>query len=121
MRKRSKKTKGASAVTTKPEVPAAPSVGVKEMTGPIPPEFVRQMAMEEGERNLVRQYLESVYVLREKGFSYREIAEWLTERGVEVDHNEVYREFMKYCERGKEHGMRGMVEEELERQEQEGE
>jgi transposase-like protein len=30
-------------------------------------------------------------MLREKGFSYREIAEWLSDRGVEVDHNAVYR------------------------------
>lgn len=30
-------------------------------------------------------------MLREKGFSYREIADWLSDRGVEVDHNAVYR------------------------------
>jgi transposase-like protein len=30
-------------------------------------------------------------LLRDKGFSYREIAQWLSEHGVHADHNAVYR------------------------------
>jgi hypothetical protein len=34
---------------------------------------------------------DSIQTLREKGFSYREIADWVSQRGVDVDHNAVYR------------------------------
>lgn len=37
------------------------------------------------------QYSEVIGTLRRKRFSYREIAEWLSERGIPVDHNAVYR------------------------------
>jgi len=37
------------------------------------------------------QYSGVIKTLRNKRFSYREIAEWLSERGVPVDHNTVYR------------------------------
>lgn len=43
----------------------------------------------------VEEYTEVIRTLREKGFSYREVAEWLTARGVEVDHNAVYRVYTK--------------------------
>ena len=32
-----------------------------------------------------------ISTLRGKGFSYRDIAEWLSERGIDLDHNAVYR------------------------------
>jgi hypothetical protein len=40
------------------------------------------------------KYREAIVILRsEKGFSYREIARWLSERGIPCDYNEVYRVF----------------------------
>lgn len=41
----------------------------------------------------LRQYAEVIRTLRTKGFSFREIAQWLTKRGVPTDHNGVYRVF----------------------------
>ena len=47
----------------------------------------------EGEPNFrdLSAYASVIGTLRDKGFSYREIAEWLSERGLEVNHNAVYR------------------------------
>lgn len=52
----------------------------------------------EGEPTRVElpKYMEVIEVLREKkGFSFREIAEWLAKRGVDADHNAVYRLYTK--------------------------
>jgi hypothetical protein len=57
---------------------------------PDPVALFRQ-AEEEPDIQTLSAYLDSIQMLREKGFSYREIAEWLSDRGVEVDHNAVYR------------------------------
>ena len=39
------------------------------------------------------EYREAVQELREKGFTWREIADFLTEQGVRTDHTRVYRTF----------------------------
>jgi hypothetical protein len=85
-----------TAMTGKAEVPTAPGVRVVQLSGPIPPDIALQEAQQELDKNFLLQYLETMHVLREKGFSYREIASWLAERGVDVDHNEVYRVYMEY-------------------------
>lgn len=41
----------------------------------------------------LEEYREAVQELRKKGFSWREIADFLTERGVSTDHTRVYRTF----------------------------
>lgn len=41
----------------------------------------------------LEEHREAVQMLREKGFTWREIAEFLTERGVPTDHTRVYRLF----------------------------
>ena len=105
-------------MTTKLEV-ATPTVAQVVMSGPVPPDIARQMAEEEVDRDLLRQYVDTIHVLREKGFSYREIAEWLSDRGVDVDHNEVYRTYMEYCE-GRDGGPSAM-EQEMQRQQDEAE
>ena len=56
-----------------------------------PPEFLFREAEQEPDLLTLSAYLDSIQTLREKGFSYREIAHWLSERGVDVDHNAVYR------------------------------
>lgn len=116
MKKRGKKAP-ATGKRTSAEISTAPVVKVVESSGtvppdfaleeakavvsagPIPPDIALQEAREELDLNFLRHYLDTMHVLREKGFSYREIAAWLTERGVEVDHNEVYRLYRGWAER----------------------
>jgi hypothetical protein len=98
MKKRAKKKQEASPVTIKGEVPTSPAVNNYEPSNPIPPEIAFQEAEQELDRDFFRGYLSTINVLRQKGFSYREIAEWLTERGVEVDHNVVYRAYRSWAE-----------------------
>ncbi len=64
-----------------------------------PPSTLIEMAEREPVRKRVDEYAEAISKLRdEKGFTYRAIAEWLCERGVPTDHNEVYRTHKDYCE-----------------------
>ena len=56
-----------------------------------PPELLFREAEQEPDFRTLSAYVDSVRTLRDKGFSYREIAHWLSEHGVGVDHNAVYR------------------------------
>ena len=56
-----------------------------------PPELLFRQAEQEPDFRALSAYADSIGMLRDKGFSYREIAHWLSERGVDVDHNAVYR------------------------------
>lgn len=62
-----------------------------------PAEAVAEAARGEPNPRLVADYIEAITVLRdEKGFTFREIAQWLTKRfGIEADHNAVYRAYTK--------------------------
>lgn len=61
-----------------------------------PPEHLAELAMAETDRRILDAYADTIRFLRNgKHFSFREIAEWLTENGVEVDHNAVYRVYTK--------------------------
>lgn len=63
---------------------------------PNPKEIAAEAWSEPVEVNLL-PYLKAIAVLRRhKGFSYRRIAIWLTERGVGCDYNQVYRIFKKH-------------------------
>ena len=55
------------------------------------PEALLREAEEEPNYRDLSEYCPVIATLRGKGFSYREVAEWLSERGVELDHNVVYR------------------------------
>ena len=85
-------------MNTKAEVAPAPAVNVIRSSGPMPPEIAFREAEAELDRNFLMEYVDSMHVLREKGYSYREIAAWLAERGVDVDHNEVYRVYRSWVE-----------------------
>src|SRR6266480_1695022 len=61
-----------------------------------PPEFLFREAEQEPDLQTLSAYVDSIRVLRDKGFSYREIAHWLSERGVDVDHNAVYRVYADF-------------------------
>ncbi len=52
-------------------------------------------AEQEPDLNRLEKYIRVINELRKKGFSFREIAEWLSERDVETDHNAVYRVYTK--------------------------
>ena len=53
-------------------------------------------ARKEPNRKLLQDYGEVISLLRDaKDFSFREIAEWLTENGVDADYNAVYRVYTK--------------------------
>ena len=61
-----------------------------------PPDYLLEQARGETNRKLLQDYRDTIRVLRdEKGFSFREIADWLTENGVEADYNSVYRVYTK--------------------------
>ena len=56
-----------------------------------PPEFLFREAEQEPDFRTLSAYVDSIRTLRDKGFSYREIAHWLSDYGIDVDHNAVYR------------------------------
>ena len=61
-----------------------------------PPDYLLELARGEANRKLLQDYRETINTLRdEKGFSFREIADWLTQNGVETDYNSVYRAYTK--------------------------
>lgn len=91
-----------SAVAEKPNTGKDPvksektqAVQVVTDYGPPPPEYVYEDAMNEPDRRVLRDYSETIRLLREKGFTFREIAEWLNGRGIDADHNAVYRVYVK--------------------------
>jgi hypothetical protein len=81
--------KAASPVSA-PSEPPSHTVNVTHLEMP-PPEALLREAEEEPNYRDLSEYCPVIATLRGKGFSYREIAEWLSERGVELDHNAVYR------------------------------
>ncbi len=56
------------------------------------PQKLEAEARKEPRRRGLDDYLDTIRLLKEeKGFSLREIAAWFQERGVNVDHNAVWR------------------------------
>ena len=88
--------------TTPASVPSSESRGIiihepsGEMTMLPPPEALLREAEQEPNYRALDEYSDTIETLREKGFSYREISEWLKERGVDIDHNAVYRIYTKF-------------------------
>ena len=62
---------------------------------PDPHELLEE-ALAENDKHYLRPYWTTINALREKKFSYRQIAEWLNQRGLNVDHNAIYREHTKH-------------------------
>lgn len=61
---------------------------------PSPDELLDEAEEETNHRDLAT-YFPVIVKLREKGFSFREIAVWLVKRNVEADHNAVYRVYTR--------------------------
>ncbi len=97
MRKFSKKGKKVSADRGSEKLSArstsaTPANLAEGVPPPVPdPETLFHEAEEEPDHRTLAAYVDSIRVLREKGRSYREIAYWLSERGIDADHNAVYR------------------------------
>lgn len=76
------------------------------------PQQLLSEAQKEPRHRGLQDYRETIRVLREeKGFSLREIAAWLRERGLDVDHNAVWRT----CPKGTPAGSGGSTSERNER------
>jgi len=59
------------------------------------PEAFLQEAKEEPKRKLITDHSQTATVLRdEKRLTFREIAEWLNQRGFKTDHSAVYRAYL---------------------------
>ena len=65
---------------------------------PDPRELLEE-ALAENDKYYLMPYRKTIRALREKKFSYRQIAEWLNQRGLNVDHNAIYREHTKHMSR----------------------
>jgi hypothetical protein len=73
-----------------PPAEAATAGAFRETFWPSPDQLFHEAEDEPNYRNL-SAYSDTIGLLREKGLSYREIAEWFSQRRVDVDHNAVYR------------------------------
>jgi hypothetical protein len=95
---RKPRSKKAAPVSSEPAAAPAPSFSSTyplAFDGGPPPEVIFLEAEAEPDFRSLAQYKDSIRVLRNKRFSYRDIAEWLSERGVAADHNSVYRVYTK--------------------------
>jgi hypothetical protein len=62
----------------------------------VDPNKLRVEALREPSRRGLEDYSDTIRVLKEeKGFSFREIAVWLKQRGLQSDHNAVWRAYSK--------------------------
>jgi len=78
------------------------------------PQELRAKAEKEPSRRGLENYAETIRVLKEdKGFSFREIAAWLQQRGMNTDHNAVWRAYAKTIPEG----TAGQTSEQIERYE----
>ncbi len=95
MRHKKAKSKAVESPKGQPTEAQQQTVSVVHLEFP-PPEALLERARGEPNRKLLLEYSEVIHTLRnEKGFSFREIAEWLTDNGVDADYNAVYRVYTK--------------------------
>jgi hypothetical protein len=98
-KKTTKKTKGHTPKMALPVAVAANEIGSPPVSHTVnvthlempPPEVLLEEAEQEPNYRDLSSYCAVIGTLRRKGFSYRDIAEWLSVRGVDADHNAVYR------------------------------
>jgi hypothetical protein len=65
------------------------------------PQQLLAEAVQEPRRRGLADYQEAIRVLKEeKDFSFRDIAAWLQQRGLKVDHNAVWRAYSKTAPEG---------------------
>jgi hypothetical protein len=94
---RKRKTKANPTVTPKAaaspvaSIPETPATSVSVTLSPTDPRVLLHLAEQEPDFFELDDYAPVIRTLRDKGFTYREIAEWFTKRDVPLDHNAVYR------------------------------
>ncbi|MDR3402194.1 MAG: hypothetical protein P4L99_06810 [Chthoniobacter sp.] len=77
-----------------PPRPAPPASPAPDAEAP-PIEAFLEEAKKETKRKLISDHIDTIKLLRdEKRFTFRDIAEWLTARGIETDHSAVYRAYL---------------------------
>ena|ERR1035438_5980587 len=81
------------------------------------PQEVAQAAAEAAAPRVLEDYTDAITILREKKFTFREIAEWLGKKfGIRADHNSVWRTYTKHMDNYDAH-LEAEADEELERDE----
>jgi len=100
MKKKTSKKRGKKSLPKTASIPASATpaevvslVPSTSISMPDPGSLFRE-AEQEPDFRVLSTYVDSIRMLRKKRFSYREIADWLSERGVHVDHNAVYRVYI---------------------------
>src|SRR5208283_1842555 len=92
MKNRNSKPK--SKVVAQAKAGQSPVTAVVQSDCPPPAAFLEE-AKKEPKRILLMDYIVTINTLRnEKNFTFRAIAEWFAERGIETDHSAVYRTFL---------------------------
>jgi len=70
---------------------------MSDLSDPLPdPNELLDEALAEPDKHYLIPYRQTIHELRARNFSYRQIAEWLNQRGLNVDHNAIYREHTKH-------------------------
>ncbi len=81
------------------------------------PEIVARAAAEAAAPRVLEDYIVAIETLRDKKFTFREIAEWLGKNfGIQADHNSVWRAYTKHMDDFTAH-MEAKEDEDLERNE----
>jgi hypothetical protein len=62
---------------------------------PFPDDLLEEAEQEPNHLDL-DEYWQVIAKLREKGLTFREVADWLAERNVHADHNAIYRVYTKH-------------------------
>jgi hypothetical protein len=81
------------------------------------PEVVMRAAAEAAAPRVLEDYIDAISILRDKKFTFREIAEWLKKNfDIQADHNSVWRAYTKYMDDYTAH-LEAEADDELERNE----
>jgi len=81
------------------------------------PEVVARAAAEAPAPRVLEDYNQAIEILRDKKFTFREIAEWLNKKfNIQADHNSVWRAYTKHMDDYGAH-LEARADEELERDE----
>ena len=93
--KRMKNTKSPAMDQTEPAVTAQQIQAAVVNDSPSHADLLLEEAEKESDLDFLEKYVRVIDTLRNKGFSYRDISSWLAKRGVEADHNAIYRAYVK--------------------------
>jgi hypothetical protein len=89
---KNRNTKLKTPVRAKAEQPPVTAVAQSDC---LPPDAFLAEAMKEPKRILLMDFIGTIKTLRdEKKFTFRAIAEWFGQRGIETDHSAVYRAYL---------------------------